>query len=394
MSVSSSVGQLHLPKVLPDHASEEDSRGLAIDKVGVQGLSYPIQVMDRTHRVQHTVADVSLFVGLPKEYKGTHMSRFIEVLNSFRGELTFRNMPAMLTEVRRRLKAEDAYATVSFPYFISKRAPVSGVESLMEYRCSFKASMGRDDQDLVLSVEVPVKTLCPCSKAVSERGAHNQRSVVGVSIRSTEFLWIEDVVEAIEGCASSPLYALLKREDEKYVTEHAYDNPKFVEDLVRDVVLATKALPGVVWLGVHAANQESIHNHQAYAQLEWSLEQELAERQFNLDLKGPADPAPAGFTFGEWLRQTRKARNYSQQEMAESLGISASHLSRVESGDKSLSSTHLTELAAVLGLDAVHVHLRAGVLTPELSRLIATDPERFLGWARAALGHGRSGENN
>jgi GTP cyclohydrolase I len=255
---------------LPDHASDADERALDIDRVGIKGLSYPIMVWDRTNTVQHTVGTLALTVGLPRRFKGTHMSRFVEILHEKRGEMSSRKLPELLAEIQRRLHADDAHVRVEFPYFLEKKAPVSGVASLMDYACTFDASRHGDRFDFVLGVRVPVKSLCPCSKAVSERGAHNQRSLVEVRLRSTDHVWIEQVVEAVERCASSPLYALLKREDEKYVTELAYDNPRFVEDLVRDVVLAVRALPGVHWLAVSAENLESIHNHSAYAEITWS----------------------------------------------------------------------------------------------------------------------------
>jgi GTP cyclohydrolase I len=195
----------------------------------------------------------------------------VEILHEKRGEMSSRKLPELLEEIQRRLDADDAHVEIAFPYFLTKHAPVSGVASLMNYNCTFLASQKKSMFDFVLGVEVPVKSLCPCSKAVSERGAHNQRSLVNVQVRSLEHVWIEDVVAAVEGCASAPLYALLKREDEKYVTELAYDNPRFVEDLVRDVVIAVRALPGVTWLKVSAENLESIHNHSAYAEIDWAL---------------------------------------------------------------------------------------------------------------------------
>lgn len=363
---------------LPDHASEADDRALAIDKVGIKDLSYPIQVLDKSNEVQHTIARVNLYVGLPHDFKGTHMSRFIEVLNARRGEITIRNMPGILTDVQQRLEADDAHIELSFPYFISKRAPISGVESLMEYLCTFRASKHGPHVDFVLGVRVPVKSLCPCSKSISDRGAHNQRSYVDVEIRSSGFVWIEDVVAAVESCASAPLFALLKREDEKYVTELAYDNPKFVEDLVRDVVLALQALEGVSWLRVTAENQESIHNHSAYGEIEWSAEEDR-DTQEVLALRPPA--LPDDEPFGPWLRSQRAGRSFSQQEFADHLGVSAAHLSRVESGEKGLSPEGLRRASELLGLDEGDVLLRAGQLPPELLGIIVRNRGEFLSWA-------------
>lgn len=375
---TTAAAQPALFKDLPDHASERDERALAIDKVGIKDLAYPIQVLDRNNEVQHTVARVNLYVSLPHEFKGTHMSRFIEVLNARRGEMTIRNMPSILSDIQRRLEADDAHIELSFPYFISKRAPVSGVESLMEYGCTFRASKRGAHVDFVLAVRVPVKSLCPCSKAISERGAHNQRSLVDVEVRSSDFIWIEDVVSAVERCASAPLFALLKREDEKYVTELAYDNPKFVEDLVRDSVIELRQLPGVRWLRVAAENQESIHNHSAYAEIEWSGED---ERRVQEDLHFPSPAAPEGdVAFGPWLRQARAARGFSQQALADHLGVSAAHLSRVESGEKRLSEQAIERAASLLGLDPDEVSIRAGVVPSALLALLQRRPAAFRAW--------------
>lgn len=375
------MSQELFPTALPDCAAEPDFRRLDIDKVGIKDLDYPIVVLDKLNKEQHTVARVRLTVGLPHEFKGTHMSRFIEVLNARRGEMTVRNMPMILAEVQRRLEAHEAHIRVEFPYFVSKRAPVSGAESLMSYRCAFEATRRGGQQDFTLEVVVPVKSLCPCSKSISDRGAHNQRSLVTVRVRSTAFLWIEDVIEAVEGVASAPLYALLKREDEKYITELAYDNPRFVEDMVRETVLAVRALAGVQWLHVEVDNAESIHNHSAWAEIFWSAEEEEDEEA---DAIAPSDPPPRSepLSFGAWLKDQRLARGLSQQELAERLGVSGGHLSRVESGDKALSEEKVAVVAAVLGLEESVVRLRAGLLEPSWLEAIARDPEGFLGWVR------------
>jgi GTP cyclohydrolase I len=372
--------QPRLFKELPDHASERDERALSIDKVGIKDLFYPIQVLDRANQVQHTVACVNLSVSLPHHFKGTHMSRFIEVLNARRGEITIRNMPSILTDIQTRLEANDAHIEMTFPYFVSKRAPVSGVESLMEYTCSFRAAKRGQVVDFVLAVRVPVKSLCPCSKAISDRGAHNQRSLVDVEIRSSDFVWIEDVVAAVERCASAPLYALLKREDEKYVTELAYDNPKFVEDLVRDSVIALRSLPSVSWLRVAAVNQESIHNHSAFAEIEWSAD-DARDRQE--PLRFPDAPSALCEPFGNWLRLQRSARNYSQHELADLLGISAAHLSRVESGEKRLSEHAARRAGELLGADPEETLIRAGVVSADVQQVVAEHAREFMSWLRA-----------
>ena len=362
---------------LPDHANEPDARGIAIDRVGIKDLRYPIRVLDRNNEVQHTVARVNLYVNLRADMKGTHMSRFVEILHAQRGEMTLRNMPGLLADIQRRLDAESAYIELDFPYFMQKRAPVSGVESLMEYGCTFRASRSGERVDFVLAVRVPVKSLCPCSKAVSERGAHNQRSLVDVEVRSSAFVWIEDVVGAVEACASAPLFALLKREDEKYVTELAYDNPKFVEDLARDCVLALRVLPGVAWLRVSAENQESIHNHSAFAQIEWSAEQVVRPADTGC---APAVPDEAR-SFADWLRIERTRLHASQTQFAELLGVSPAHMSRVERGEKRLSEDALRRVAELVNRTPEEVALRAGVVPEHLLARIAERPTAFLEWA-------------
>ena len=363
---------------LPDHAAERDVRGLPIDRVGITDLRYPVQVLDRSDGMQATVARLGLYVGLPHHFKGTHMSRFVEILNEVRGELTFRTMPGVLDAIRRRLEADDAWLEMEFPYFVTKRAPVSGAESLMEYQARFVGHHGpsASDSEYTLGVTVPVKSLCPCSKAVSDYGAHNQRSLVSVDVRSTEHVWLEDIIDAVEASASAPLYALLKRADEKFVTEQAYDNPKFVEDLVRDVVLAVRDLPGVSWLKVRASNQESIHNHSATAEIEWT--REAADADLEPSRTDPADSPPG---FGDWLRQQRVARKQSQRGLAEALSLSPSHLSRVESGEKPMSADATERLASLWGLDPISLSLRAGHLPARLLEAIARDPEGFRAWA-------------
>lgn len=253
---------------LHDKQSERDHRELRIDKVGVRGVRFPIQVRDKAHVVQNTVATVGLFVDLPKEFKGTHMSRFIEVLNSHGAVVHVENIRDILFEMQSRFKAATSHLEMEFPYFMVKESPVSRKESVMDYIARFDAAACGQEIDFVLTVKANVTTLCPCSKAISARGAHNQRGEVTVKVRFSKPIWIEDLIGIIEQSASSELYALLKREDEKAVTERAYDNPVFVEDLVRNVALKLNAHPDVTWYLVEAENQESIHNHNAYACIE------------------------------------------------------------------------------------------------------------------------------
>jgi len=253
---------------LHDVQSGRDHRELRIDKVGVRGLRFPIQVRDKARSVQDTVATIGLFVDLPHEFKGTHMSRFIEVLNAHGNVIHVQNIPEILHALQVKLQAATSHLEMEFPYFMSKRAPVSGKDGLMDYTARFDAAACGREIDFVLTVKANVTTLCPCSKAISLRGAHNQRGEVSVQARFHKPLWIEDLITIVEASASSELYSLLKRQDEKAVTERAYDNPVFVEDLVRNVALKLNAHPDVRWYKVEAENQESIHNHNAYACIE------------------------------------------------------------------------------------------------------------------------------
>jgi GTP cyclohydrolase IB len=253
---------------LHDKQSERDTRELRIDKVGVRGLRFPIQIRDKAHTVQNTVATIGMFVDLPKEFKGTHMSRFIEVLNAHGNMVHVENIEDILFAMQKKLHSDCSHLEMEFPFFLTKKAPVSGRESVLDYTARFDASACGKEIDFVLTVKAGVTTLCPCSKAISAYGAHNQRGEVSVQIRSSKAIWIEDLIALIESSASSELFALLKREDEKAVTERAYENPVFVEDLVRNVAVKLNAHPDVTWYKVEAENYESIHNHNAYACIE------------------------------------------------------------------------------------------------------------------------------
>ena len=362
-------------KQLPDCAVERDTRELSIEQVGIAGLSYPLTVWTRRGEPQHTVGTLELGVGLPSHFKGTHMSRFVEVLNRHRGELSLRTVPRLLIDVQRHLEADDAFINVSFPYFLEREAPVSKAKSLMEYRCRFEAKKSGDKVEFTLVVEVPVTTLCPCSKSISKYGAHSQRSFVEVAVRFDGMVWIEQIVDAVEGCASAPLYALLKRADEKWVTEHAYENPRFVEDLVREVVIAVRALDGVSWLRVRAENVESIHKHQAYAVITLP-DESPSEEASALPAEEEAPP------FGDWMRRQRVARGESQGALAEAIGVSPSIVSRVERGGRQLSESSLARLAIHWGMEPAKLQLRAGALSKELLAHIQRNPESFLAWAR------------
>lgn len=253
---------------MPDMQQSRDHRKIPIQKVGVKDISYPIVVQDKHHNLQHTVARVDMYVDLPHQFKGTHMSRFVEILNRHREQIALDRLEDILREMQHKLGASTAHLRVEFPYFIDKAAPVSGARSLMEYTCEFDACLAGDQLDFVLGVKVPVTSLCPCSKELSRFGAHNQRSIMTVRLRYRDFIWIEDLAELIEQCGSSPVYALLKRADEKYVTEQAFERPRFVEDMVREAYLRLSALEQISWFSVEAENFESIHNHSAYAAVE------------------------------------------------------------------------------------------------------------------------------
>lgn len=253
---------------LHDKQNERDHRELRIDKVGVRGLRFPVQVRDKAKSLQNTIATLTMCVDLPKEFKGTHMSRFLEVLNAHGNVVHVENIPDILFAMQRKLNSATSHLTMEFPFFLEKKAPVSGLTGLLDYVARFEATANGKEIDFVLTVKTPVTTLCPCSKAISRYGAHNQRGEVTVQIRSRNIVWIEDLIAIVEASASSELYSLLKREDEKAVTERAYENPVFVEDLVRNVAVKLNAHPEVTWYKVEAENYESIHNHNAYACIE------------------------------------------------------------------------------------------------------------------------------
>lgn len=255
-----------------DVQGSPDSRRIAIDKVGIKGIRHPVRVRDRSGREQHTVATFSMYVSLPHNFKGTHMSRFVEIINHHEYEITVESFKRMLHEMTELLEAHSGHIEMSFPYFITKSAPVSGVVSLMDYEVSFIGKVHNHTPSMHVKVIVPVTSLCPCSKEISDYGAHNQRSHVTVTARTRGFVWIEELIELVEQQASCQLYGLLKRPDEKYVTERAYDNPKFVEDMVRDVAQRLNEDDRILGYTVESENFESIHNHSAYALIEMDKE--------------------------------------------------------------------------------------------------------------------------
>ncbi len=256
------------PQSIPDVQNSADTRRLAIDKVGIKAIRHPVRIQERSGGVQHTIANFNMYVGLPQHFKGTHMSRFVQILNAHEREITVDSFKLMLQEMVEKLEAEEGHIEMRFPYFVDKAAPVSGVRSLMDYEVSFIGEIRGGKPLFSMKVVVPVTSLCPCSKEISEYGAHNQRSHVTITATANGFVWIEEIIDIVEKQASCELYGLLKRPDEKFVTERAYDNPKFVEDMVRDVAAVLNADERIDAYVVESENFESIHNHSAYALIE------------------------------------------------------------------------------------------------------------------------------
>ena len=252
---------------IADVQGSEDTRRIPIDKVGIKDIRHPVRVRDRSGGEQHTIANFNMYVNLPHNFKGTHMSRFVEILNKHEREISVTSFKDMIFEMSEILDAESGHIEMAFPYFVNKEAPISKVRSLMDYDVTFIGELSQGKAKLTIKVVVPVTSLCPCSKKISDYGAHNQRSHVTVSALTKEFVWIEDIIDIIETQASCELYGLLKRPDEKYVTERAYDNPKFVEDMVRDIAVSLNKDDRIIAYTVESENFESIHNHSAYAMI-------------------------------------------------------------------------------------------------------------------------------
>jgi GTP cyclohydrolase I len=253
---------------IADVQSSADTRQIPIDKVGIKDIRHPVRVQDRGGGEQHTIATFNMYVNLPHNFKGTHMSRFVEILNQHEYEITVDSFREMLREMAERLEADAGHIEMNFSYFVNKAAPVSGVQSLLDYDVTLIGEIANGKPKMNIKVVVPVTSLCPCSKKISEYGAHNQRSHVTVNAQTSGFMWIEDLIDLVEKEASCELYGLLKRPDEKYVTEKAYNNPKFVEDMVRDVARSLNKDERIVAYTVESENFESIHNHSAYALIE------------------------------------------------------------------------------------------------------------------------------
>ncbi|MBF0543786.1 MAG: GTP cyclohydrolase I FolE2 [Candidatus Riflebacteria bacterium] len=249
---------------MEDIQCQKDERNISIDRVGVKGLSYPVSLLDRSSGTQNSIGQIEMYVDLPRDFRATHMSRFIEVMHDYRDEITFPHMKGLLKTIKRKLAAERAEMKVDFPYFVEKCAPVSKVRSLMRYDCSFHGILDTV-MDFIISVKVPVTSLCPCSKAISKYSAHNQRSIISISVRFKKFIWLEELIEIAEQSSSSDIFTLLKRPDEKFLTEKAYERPRFAEDLVREAALRLDKHKEILWYTVSSENIESIHAHSAYA---------------------------------------------------------------------------------------------------------------------------------
>lgn len=255
--------------MIEDTQSKSDSRQLPISRVGIKNIQYPITVSNYSGNLQRTVGTFEMYVNLPHDQKGTHMSRFIEILNGNKDSISLETTSQITAGMKNKLESETAYLKISFPYFVEKEAPVTRTKSFMNYAISILCESAESDQ-MTLTIDVPVTTLCPCSKSISEYGAHNQRGLVRVHTRfaNNMFMDFEDIINRIEKTSSCEIFALLKREDEKFVTERAYENPVFVEDLVRDIALSLSEADQIRWFSVEVTNFESIHNHDAYAFIE------------------------------------------------------------------------------------------------------------------------------
>jgi len=259
-----------------DVQSRADTRRLPINRVGIKDIRHPVKVKDRTAGEQHTIATFNMYVNLPHNFKGTHMSRFVEILHRHEREISVESFGIMLEEMTEHLSASAGHIEMTFPYFVMKKAPVSGVESLMNYQATIFGEHRAGKTEVWLKVVVPTTSLCPCSKEISDYGAHNQRSHITLTAKLAEHMWLEELIEIAEGQASCEVYGILKRPDEKYVTERAYDNPKFVEDTVRDVAVALNKDKRVKAYIIESENFESIHNHSAYAMIEHDKENNAA----------------------------------------------------------------------------------------------------------------------
>jgi len=253
---------------IEDVQNSQDTRLISIDKVGIKSIRHPLVFRNRDGSVQHTVATFDMYVNLPHDQKGTHMSRFVELLNEGLEELDTYTFERLIADMTQRLEAERGFIEVRFPFFLRKKAPVTGVPSLLDYEVMLTGQWEAGRSALRIKVVVPVTSLCPCSKKISDYGAHNQRSHVTLSVQTRQPIWVEDLIDLVEREASCEIFGLLKRADEKFVTERAYNNPKFVEDIVRDVANDLNRDERILYYKIETENFESIHNHSAYATIE------------------------------------------------------------------------------------------------------------------------------
>ena len=267
---------------LHDEQNSLDTRAIPINRVGIKDILHPIEFVDRSGVPQPTVAQLTMTVNLPSEIKGTHMSRFVHVLQDHKKAVSLKNFSDMLRSMATRLDAEEGFIDMKFPFFMNKIAPVSGVRSYLDYQVRLQGHVNREDTRLTATLSIPVTSLCPCSKSISDYGAHNQRSRITLNVTLAEPVWIEELIEMAESQASCELYSLLKRPDEKYVTERAYDNPKFVEDMVRDIAIQLNADDRICAYKVESENFESIHNHSAYACIEKDKSRDVVSRRGNI----------------------------------------------------------------------------------------------------------------
>ncbi len=256
-------------KTLKDIQGETDHRNIPLRKVGIKDIRYPLKVKKKDGSIVDTIATYSLFVNLPQHFRGTHMSRFIEILEEFNEILSWEDLKRFTQSLKEKLNAESSHIIITFPFLIRKTAPVSKKSSYMDYTAHIEAILRENNFSILTGIKAPVHTLCPCSKAISKYGAHNQRAWVDITVKSEKIVWLEELINIAEKGASHGLYSLLKRVDEKYLTEYAYDNPKFVEDVARDIAIILQNDDRIHWFRVEVESMESIHNHEAYASVEW-----------------------------------------------------------------------------------------------------------------------------
>ena len=251
-----------------DIQEEIDERGILLNHVGIKNLRYPIRVLEKSSAYQNSVASINMFVELDEKKRGIHMSRLIELLHEWNSTVSYETLKTLLRRMKESLESEQAYIEMNFPFFVKKCAPVTNKEGLVDYEYYIAGRLDKNDNyELIFKVNVPITSVCPCSKAISDDGAHNQRGEVSITVKTNGELYIEKIIEIAENAASSSVFSILKRPDEKYVTENGFNNPKFVEDIIRDVAISLKQVDYISWFDVSVENFESIHNHNAFARI-------------------------------------------------------------------------------------------------------------------------------